>query len=364
MNDLYSQIYREETLEEAFTRVEENRGCRGSDGISIETFARRLNSNLRELRRDLERQDYHPFPLMRFAVPKKQVAGSSGSSSQNRERSPAGQLLLPTTTAAATANFRYLSVPTVRDRVAQTAVFLVTRDIFEAEFENLSHAYRPGRGVRTALYDIKEWRDKGYRYAVDADIISYFDNIPHDLLLKKLQKLFLPAPAGAKHSPPAGSEKNAEVDANASPLLRLFEKWIKAEIYDGNKIWILEKGIPQGSVVSPHLANLFLDELDETLMSFGMKLVRYADDFLIVAKTEAAAYEAVEVTDMVLEDMKLDLNPLKTKIVSFDKGFKFLGAIFVHDGIYLPLPQKRKQTPPPKLPPPLTLKRYLELRNK
>jgi retron-type reverse transcriptase len=146
--------------------------------------------------------------------------------------------------------------------------------------------------------------------------------------------------------------------------LRLFEKWIKAEIYDGSRIWTLQKGIPQGSVVSPPLANLFLDELDETLMEFGLILVRYADDFLILCKKPDEAQDAIEITDMVLEDMKLDLNPLKTKIVSFDKGFKFLGAIFLSDGVYLPFPEKRKETPPPKLPPPLTLKRYLELKNK
>ncbi len=128
--------------------------------------------------------------------------------------------------------------------------------------------------------------------------------------------------------------------------------------------FFLPFAFPQGSVVSPALANLFLDELDETLMSFGMKLVRFADDFLILTKSEKAAYDAIEVTDMLLDDMQIDLNPLKTKIVSFDKGFKFLGAIFLHDGIFLPFPQKREQGPPPKLPPALTLRRYLELKNK
>lgn len=371
MTDLYPQIHRLETLQQAFERVAENAGCRGSDGVTISAFAYRLEQNLRELALDLERQNYHPYPLMRFPVPKK-GQGASGKLQVARGEGQLAHLPLanlpPATPSLPLATrpspaVRYLSVPTVRDRIAQTAVFLVTREIFEAEFENVSHAYRPERGLRTAFWDIKEWRSRGYHYAVDADITSYFDTIPHDLLLNKLHKLF------EKQSQVASGEwqatgGNLQLATCNLPLLRLFEKWIKAEIYDGQRIWQLEKGIPQGSVVSPYLANLFLDELDETLMEFGMKLVRYADDFLILTKTEAAAQEAIELTDMLLEDMQLDLNPLKTKIVSFDQGFKFLGAIFLNDGIYVPLPEKRKPNQPPRLPPPLTLKRYLELRNK
>ena len=313
MSNLIPEISSLQTLQTAHARVAANAGCRGSDGVTIARFARHLERNLHDLSYSLAGGLYHPMPLLRFPVPK---------------RSGKGQ--------------RFLSVPAVRDRIAQTAVFLATREIFEAEFENLSHGYRKGRGVRTALYDIKEWRDKGYRYAVDADIDSYFDSVPHALLLEKLHRLF-------PHEP---------------QLLRLFEKWIGAEIYDGQRIWTLDKGIPQGSVISPVLANLFLDELDETLTEFGLKLVRYADDFLVLTKTEAEARDAVEITDMMLDDLKLELNPLKTKIVSFDSGFKFLGAIFLYDGIFLPLPQKRKKGPQPKLPPPLTLRKYIELRNK
>jgi len=321
-------------LDAAFARVQLNAGCRGSDGITVPHFAANLPANLRDLGHSLEHGYYHPYPLLRFPIPKKSSQQLSVNSHQSTP--------LNTDHWSLKTGHRFLSVPTVRDRTAQTAAFLVTREIFEAEFEDVSHAYREGRGVKTAVWDIKEWRDKGYRFAVDADITSYFDNVPHDILLGKLQKLI---------SDPA--------------MLRLFEKWIRAEIYDGEKIWTLDKGIPQGSVVSPPLANLLLDELDETLMSFKMKLVRYADDFLILTKTEKAAEDAIELTDMMLEDLQLDLNPLKTKIVHFDKGFKFLGAIFVGDGIFVPFPQKRnKENPPPKLPPALTLRRYLELKNK
>ena len=312
MSDLLSEISHYTNLTAAFTRVRQNSGCRGSDGVSIERFEAHRDRNLRTLSHDINQQLYHPYPLMRFNIPRRSGKG-----------------------------LRHLAVPTVRDRVAQTAVFLVMREIFEREFEDISHAYREGRGVLTAIAEIKKWRDKGYHFAVDADIDSYFDNVPHDLLIKKLEKI-IPEPE----------------------ILRMFHKWIKAEIYDGTRIWTLEKGIPQGSVVSPMLANLFLDELDETLISFGKKLVRYADDFLILSKTEQEAEENIELTDMMLDDLQLELNPLKTKIVSFDQGFKFLGAVFLYDGIYLPEPKRRKKSAPPKLPKPLTLKRYLELRNK
>jgi len=342
MKNFLEQLAQIPNLEAAFARVQLNAGCRGADGITVPHFAANLPANLRDLSNSLAKQEYHPYPLMRFLVPKNRSTVGQfdglpvGSLDRSTDKPSNGQTVQPP------PGQRFLSVPTVRDRTAQTAAFLVTREIFEAEFEDVSHAYREGRGVKTAVWDIKEWRDKGYRFAVDADITSYFDNVPHDLLLVKLEKLL----------------RDPE-------LFRLFKKWIQAEVYDGEKIWTLDKGIPQGSVVSPVLANLFLDELDETLMSFGMKLVRFADDFLILTKSEKKAEEAIEITDMLMDDMKIDLNPLKTKIVSFDKGFKFLGAIFVGDGIFVSFPQKKtKENPPPKLPPALTLRRYLELKNK
>ena len=312
INSIFTTICQTDTLKNAWERVSENKGCRGSDGVTINRFEYRCEANLQSLQNDLKQQTYHPYPLLRFAVEKKN-----------------------------SNIFRYLSVPCVRDRIAQASAYLTTREIFEKEFETISHAYRPNKSVQTAIKDIKYWRDLGFRYAVDADIDAYFDNVPHNQLIKKLYKLI--------------PEKK---------VMDLFIKWIKADVYDGEKIWTLEKGIPQGSVVSPILANLYLDELDEILISFDRKLVRYADDFLILSKTEKEAVENVELTDMLLEDLQLDLNPVKTKIVSFDEGFKFLGAIFLFDDVYLPQPQKRNRVHAVKLPPPLTLKKYLELKNK
>ena len=299
-------------LRAAWRRVLGNKGCRGSDGVTLEMFAGHLERNLERLRRDLLSKSYHPFPLLRFPVPKEE-----------------------------SKKLRYLSVPCVRDRVAQTAVFLATGDLFEKEFEGVSHAYRLGRGVHTAITEIEKLRDKGFRYAVDADIEGFFDNVSHTLLLNKLEKII------------------------KDPfIMRLFKKWIRAEVYDGRKIWRLRKGIPQGSVVSPFLANLYLDELDEMLLDFGKKLVRYSDDFLVLSRSRSAAGEDLELTDMVLDDLKLKLHPFKTRIVSFEQGFKFLGAVFLYNTTYVFPPRRKKGKNVPKLPPPLTLKRYLELRNR
>jgi len=276
MTNSLSNISTIPNLTEAFQRVKQNHGCAGSDGIWLSDFEKHLKTNLQGLSFDLENKLYHPFPLLRFPVPKSKAKG-----------------------------VRYLSVPTVRDRVAQASVFLQTRIIFEKEFENISHAYRIGRGVKTAIEEIEYWRNQGYIYAVDADIDDYFDSVAHDLLLTKLEKLI-----------------------DDDDILQLLQKWIKADVYDGKKIWTLEKGIPQGSVVSPMMANLFLDELDETLMAFDKKLVRYADDFLILSKTEKEAEENIEITDMILDDLKLDLNPIKQRSFLLTRDLNFWVSFF------------------------------------
>ncbi|MBN1543748.1 RNA-directed DNA polymerase [candidate division KSB1 bacterium] len=308
---LLESVVASSNLLAAWERVRDNRGCRGSDGETIRSFAHGGYARLHGLADDIRSGDYAPFPLLRFPVPKRN-----------------------------SSSVRYLSVPTVRDRVAQAAAYLPLKEIFEHEFEEVSHAYREGRGVRTALENIRRLYRQGFRYAVDADVAAFFDNVPHDRLLTKVDKLF------------AGDRQ----------LVDLFEKWIRVEIYDGQSIRVLDKGIPQGSVVSPMLANLFLDELDETLMHFGRKLVRYADDFLVLSRSPEEAAENVVLTEMVLDELQLALNAKKTEIVDFDRGFKFLGAVFLHDDFYQPLPKRRNPPPPVELPPPLTLKRYFELR--
>lgn len=309
MSDLFDQLTSRETLDAAWLRVRDNAGCQGCDGITIGEFDFHRESQLDRLRKAIVGDFYQPLPLTRVQVPK-----TPGS-------------------------FRYLAIPCVRDRVAQTAAFLVTSPLFEKEYEACSHAYRLGHSVKIAVLEIKKLRDQGYRSIVDADIDDYFDNIDHDRLLNML--------------PPVIPDRRVRM---------LFAKWVHAEIYDGASIYRLTRGIPQGSVVSPLLANLFLDELDENLALFDQKLVRYADDFIVLCKTEAQAREAMELTDYLLEEMDLELNPLKTSLTSFSKGFKFLGVTFLGDGIFVPFDRPQKPEVIVNVPPALELSRYLELK--
>lgn len=299
------------TLYQAFERVRENSGCRGVDGVTVEDFLENLETELDRLQDRLLRRLYHPLPLLQFPVPK---------------RGP---------------GFRHLSVPAVRDRVVQTAVYLITREVFEAELEECSYAFRQGRSVRDAIHRVDELRRQGYRWLVDADVEGFFDNVDHELLIERVRKL--------------------QLDPY---VVSLFERWIRAEIYDGQHLFSLLRGIPQGSVVSPVLANLFLDDLDENLALFGQTLVRYADDLLVLCKSPEDVSQALEITDYLLEDLKLRLNPEKTRTVSFDQGFKFLGAVFLKDAIYLPFDKPKPELVSPHFPPPLDLLTYLELKNR
>ncbi len=290
-------------------RIRANRGCRGCDGVTLGGFGRRLAAEIDSLQDSLLRGCYHPLPLLRLGIPKK----SGGS--------------------------RWLQVPTVRDRVLQSAVYLLVRERFEALFEDASFAYRPGRSVASALARVEELRSAGFRFVVDADVSAYFDRIPHGLLLERLAAVGLPP-----------------------ELERLFEAWVRAEVFDGERVFQVLTGIPQGSVVSPLLANLYLDKLDEALAEAGLGLVRYADDFLVLAKSAAEAAAALELTAEVLAELELALHPEKTALRTFDEGFQFLGAFFHRDEVLIPWKEPKTPGQPPVLPGPLTVERYLTLR--
>lgn len=236
---------------------------------------------------------------------------------------------------------RPLLVPTVRDRVAQSATLEIIEPIFEAEFEEVSFAYRKGRSVRQAIYEVKKYRDKGYKWVVEADIDAFFDNVNHDLLFKRAEKILK--------------------DEN---IINLIKMWVGAEVYNGNSVSQIKEGIPQGAVISPILANLFLDHLDEELMRRKYKMVRFADDFLILCKEKEEAQEALEITDEILDKMFLELEEKKTSITSFNQGFKYLGVIFVKSLIMVPFEREKKEKKILYMPPPLDLDAYFRNRGK
>jgi group II intron reverse transcriptase/maturase len=300
--------------------VRENHGCAGVDGVTVEAFAKKLGENCAKLLHEIDSGEYRPWPLRKIIF----------------ERTD--------------GKIRTLLVPAVRDRVAQSAIVEILNPRFEAEFENCSFGYRHGLSVRSAVDEIIRCRDQGFTKVVDADIDSYFDEIDQKMMFHKVENILW--------------KKNAPGPPLSNPnlFLDLIKKWIKAEVWDGLTINRLDKGIPQGATISPMLANLFLDELDEALLASDRKLIRYADDFLVLCKSDSAAQNALDLTDRVLEKMHLRLSDEKTKLTDFDQGFKFLGVIFVRSMVMLPYehPKRIAKTLSiaPALPPELA-KQYL-----
>lgn len=278
---LFDQATRMLTLLRAFDRVERNQGGAGTDRETIEVFAAALDRKLRELRAELRDHSYRPKPLRIADLPK-----------------PNGGV-------------RTLAIPSVRDRVAQTAVALTLVPLFEVEFEDVSYAYRPGRSADHAVQALMRLRDAGYTWVVDADIDSYFDSIPHDKLLATLERYVS--------------------DAEVTDLIKL---WVHADVARPGGTRRLRAGIAQGSPLSPLLANLYLDALDESFLEAGHKVIRYADDFVVLAKTRPKAEAALRLSEEVLADLGLVLHPRKTRVVDFDQGFRFLGIDFLRSMAY------------------------------
>jgi RNA-directed DNA polymerase len=194
----------------------------------------------------------------------------------------------------------------VRDRVVQTALLHVLEPIFDATFAEHSYGFRHGRGCHHALERVEALLAEGYVYVVDADLKSYFDTIPHDRLMDRIR------------------EKVSD-----GRILRLLELMLEQGVMDGLREWTPEEGCPQGAVISPLLANLYLNPLDHQLSDAGFAMVRYADDFVILCRTREDAERALATVRAWVEDNGLTLHPTKTKIVDArTDGFEFLGYHF------------------------------------
>jgi CRISP-associated protein Cas1 len=256
-------------LRTAWDKVNRNAGGPGGDEVTLGEFEVGLEQRLARLSRELVSGTYWPRPVRLVEVPKR--AGG----------------------------MRVLAIPSVADRVAQTAAAGVLTPILDAEFEDASFGYRPGRSVRMAVTRVAALREQGYVWVVDGDIASYFDRIPHDKLLARLAR-----------------------SVREEPVVDLVARWLEAFSEQA-------RGVPQGAPISPLLANLYLDEVDEAIEGKGVRLVRFADDFVLLCKTEGAAGEALARIAGLLAGLGLEVNREKTRIVSFEKGFRFLGHLFV-----------------------------------
>lgn len=293
---LLRRVLSTSNLLQAWQKNLANDGVPGVDGVSLQDFALSVPARLKALQKEVLRGDYQPQPLKRAWMPRE-------------GKTP-----------------RALAIPTVKDRVLQTAVALILSPILELEFESASYAYRPQRSVQKAVARIAELRDAGFRWVVDADISAYFDTIDH----QRLRELV------AHHAPDVR-------------LQALIGQWLDAPIDEGGRRTVPTKGIAQGSPLSPLLANLYLDELDEAILGQNLHLVRYADDFIILCREKAQAEDALELTSDVLQDLKLGLNNAKTRIAHFSHGFRFLGKQFLNNDITdAQAPAQSTQTQAPK----------------
>jgi RNA-directed DNA polymerase len=276
---LIDKIAREETLATAWAKVQSNAGACGVDGITVEHFAKDSPSRLLAVQEHLQRGSYQPTPVKRVWIPK---PGSP-------EKRPLG-------------------IPTVRDRVVQCALRMVVEPIFEREFAPQSYGFRPGRSCHDALRRVDELLQSGHRHVVDLDIKGYFDAIPHERLMGRV------------------SEKIAD-----GRVLELIERFLTAGVMEAMKRWEAEKGAPQGAVMSPLLANLYLNPLDWLRQRAGMEMVRYADDLVVLCRDPQSAQQAMEMIQQWMDKEGLELNQQKSRITDLTVAgshLDFLGYRF------------------------------------
>lgn len=276
---LIDKVRRLDVLYKAWEKVKENQGSAGVDGQTVKQFEEEKEFNLEWISRQLAKGEYAPQPVKRVWIPK------PGS----REQRPLG-------------------VPSVRDRVVQTALRFVLEPIFEKEFVESSYGFRPGRGCKDALRQVDRALKEGCRWVVDADLKSYFDTIPHDRLMERIRE-----------------------NVSDGSVLELIRSYLTQGIMDGLKGWTAEKGTPQGAVISPLLANVYLHPLDERMERMGFRMVRYADDFVILCRSQEDAERVLVEIRNWTESNGLELHPEKTRLVDLnqpDGGFEFLGYYF------------------------------------
>ncbi|MBI2841296.1 MAG: group II intron reverse transcriptase/maturase [Acidobacteria bacterium] len=281
---LIDKMVRPGALGAAWRQVRANQGAPGTDHVSIEAFERRAEEELQKLREELREGRYQPQAIRRVYIPK------PGSSEQ-----------------------RPLGIPTVRDRVVQAALRIGIEPIFEIGFNPNSYGFRPGRGAKDALAAVMSHLRKGEVWVIDADLKAYFDSIPHNHLLVLVE------------------EKIAD-----ARILELIAGFLRAGVIEGGQEIAAEgsrqEGTPQGGVISPLLANLYLNDLDHEMTARNVGMVRHADDFVVLCTNETEARQALAAIQEWTQRRGLTLHPEKTKIVNMDEPratFDFLGFRFM-----------------------------------
>lgn len=278
-HSLYGQLLQDRVLMNAWKKVKANRGSGGIDGVTIKEYAKNEQENVLELLEKLKAKEYKPTPVRRVYIPKK-----------DDKKRPLG-------------------IPTLEDRIVQQALTDILMPKYEKlVFHNWSMGYRPGRGVESALQVIIKNIELGRNWIYDCDIKGFFDNIPHKKLMKVLNKVIADG-----------------------TVLDLIWSWLKCGYMEDGKYYNTKAGQPQGGVISPLLANVYLNELDWELHKAKIYFVRYADDFLLFCETEEEVTRAGNIAKSVIESLGLEVAMNKTKVVDFkNDDFDFLGFHFNH----------------------------------
>lgn len=276
---IYGQILHEKVLRDAWKHVKANNGCAGIDRMTIERFERDLDENINDLAKSLKEKTYKPSPVKRVYIPKKN------------------------------GKMRPLGIPTIKDRIVQQALVDRLTPFFEEKiFHDNSCGFRPNRDVKMAIKKILCRLECGYLYIYDFDIKGYFDNIPHKKLMKVLNKYI-----------------------SDGTVLDLIWRWLKSGYMEDEIRYESKAGTMQGGVISPLLANIYLNELDWELDKANLEFVRYADDSIVMCKTPEELKRAKQVVKAVLDKLGLELAEDKSDDIDFHKkDFSFLGFRFEH----------------------------------